>query len=98
MRSSSSMRSRNPAALSGVGVAILAVVGSGVMSQVLSARREVESRLPSVWPAKFACTWGGRRTATLSCVELTSVSCPFSAIVDHVGARKTPRRSSRPPL
>ena len=43
MRSSSSMRSRNPAALSGVGVEILAVVGSGVMSQIVSARREVES-------------------------------------------------------
>jgi hypothetical protein len=47
--------------LSGVAVEMLAVVVWGVPSQILSARWEAESRLPSVWLASIACTCGGRR-------------------------------------
>ena len=48
----SSIRSSNPAKLLGVAVEMLAVVAWLVTSQILSARWEVESRLPSVWPTK----------------------------------------------
>jgi len=48
-RESSSIRSRIPAVLSGVEGEMLFVVGRGVISQILSAKREAESRLPSVW-------------------------------------------------
>jgi hypothetical protein len=57
----SSIRSSRPAVVSGVERETLAVVGSGVTSQIRSARWEAESRLPSVWPASMACTCGGSR-------------------------------------
>ena len=40
---------------------MLAVVGIGVISRILSARWEAESRLPSVCPACKACTCRGNR-------------------------------------
>jgi hypothetical protein len=58
---SSSIRSRNLAVLSGVLGDVLTVVDWMVTSQILSARWEVESRLPTVWQASIACTCGGRR-------------------------------------
>ena len=64
-RESSSIRSNSPAGLSGVVGEMLAVVGRGVTSQILSARREVESRLPSFWPVRMASTWGGSRLAQM---------------------------------
>jgi len=48
-RESSSIRSRIPAVLSGVEGEMLFVVGRGMISQILSAKWEAESRLPSVW-------------------------------------------------
>ena len=45
-RESSSIRSNSLAGLSGVEGEMLAVVGRGVTSRILSARREVKSRLP----------------------------------------------------
>jgi len=60
-RESSSIRSSNLAVLSGVEGEMLAVVGRDVTSQILSAMWEAESRLPSVWPARMACTCGGSR-------------------------------------
>ena len=44
---------------------MLAVVGKGVTSQMRLANCNAESRLPSVWPARMACTWGGRRLAQM---------------------------------
>jgi len=64
-REISSIRSNSPAGLSGVEGEMLPVVGRGVTSQILSSRREVESRLPSVWPARMAWTWGGSRLAQM---------------------------------
>jgi hypothetical protein len=58
-RLSSSIRSSRPAVASDVERETLAVVGSGVTSQIQSARCEAESRLPSVCPASMACTCGG---------------------------------------
>jgi len=40
--------------LSGVEGEMLAVVGRGVTSQIMSARWKAEWRLPSVWPARMA--------------------------------------------
>ena len=60
-RERSSMRSSTPAVLSGVEGEMLAVVGSGVTSQILSARWEAVSRLPSVCPACMAYMCGGSR-------------------------------------
>jgi len=64
-RVSSSIRSSRPAVLSGVERETLAVVGSGVTSQIRSARCEAESRLPSVWPASMACSCGESRLAQM---------------------------------
>jgi hypothetical protein len=65
-RESSSIRSINPLVLSGVDGETLAVVGSGATSQILSAKCEAESRLPTVWPASMAWTCCGRRLARSS--------------------------------
>jgi hypothetical protein len=64
-RESSSMRSSSPAVLSGFEGAMVALVGSGVTSQILSARWEAEPRFPTVCPASMACTCGGSRLAQL---------------------------------
>ena len=64
-RESSSIRSSIPTGLSGVEGEMLAVVGRGVSSQILSARWDVESRLPSVWSTRMACTCGGSRLAQM---------------------------------
>jgi hypothetical protein len=50
-RDSSSILSSSPVELSGIAGETLAVVGWGVTSQILSARMESDSRLPSVWPS-----------------------------------------------
>ena len=60
-RVSSSMCSSNPAVLSGTAGEMLTIVAWLVTSQILSARWEVESRLPSVWPASITYTGGGRQ-------------------------------------
>ena len=55
------MRSSSPAVLSGVEGEMIAIVGVGVTSQILSARWEAESRLPSLCKASIAYTCGGSR-------------------------------------
>jgi len=57
-RVSSTMRSSILALMSGIAGEILAIVYWLVTPQILSARWEVESRLPSVWSASIACTCG----------------------------------------
>jgi len=64
-RQGSSICSSSRAGLSGVEGEMLAVVGRGVTSQILSAWWEVESRLPSVWPTRRAWTCGGSRLAQM---------------------------------
>ena len=60
-RESSAIRSSNPAVLSGVEDAMLALVGRGLTSEILSTSWEAKSRVPSVWPASVVCTCGGSR-------------------------------------
>ena len=65
-RVSSSIRSSRPDVVSGVERETLAVVGSGVTSQIRSAWWEAESRLPSVWPASMTCKCSGRQLAQMA--------------------------------
>ena len=64
-RESSSMCCSKPAVLSGATGEMLAVVGWVVTSQILSARWEADSRVPPIWPARIACTCGGRWLAQM---------------------------------
>ena len=64
-RESPSIRSRSPSVLLDAAGEMLAVIGWGVTSQIVSARCEATSRLPSVWPVSIACTCGGRRLAQM---------------------------------
>jgi len=59
------MHSSKLAVLLGAAGEMLAVVGWVVTSQILSTRWETDSRQPPVWPARIACTCGGRRLAQM---------------------------------
>jgi hypothetical protein len=58
-RESSSIRPGSPSVLSGVEWEMLAVVGKGVTSQILSTMWVGETRLSSVWLPRTACTCVG---------------------------------------
>ena len=89
-RESSSMRSSSPAVLSVVEGEMLAVVGIRVTSQILFARWEAESILPSVCLASMSYTCDGSRLAQMVRKNLPGVwcwvldmpasGCPFSHV------------------
>jgi len=62
---SSSTPSCRPAVVSGFERETLTVVGSGMTSQILSARWEADSRPSSVWPASITCMCGGNQMAQM---------------------------------